>query len=383
MGRMVLQIPTRAVRRAWRIARNNPMPAIALCVALASMLFVRPDAAYLGYFDWHTLLCLWGMLAVLSALRGVGAVRRGALHLVRRFDSTRSVVLALSMVTFLGSAFLTNDVALLTFLPLSATVLSSARQERLIPFAFIMQTLAANLGGMILPFGNPQNLFLFSYFHLSLGEFVQALAIPFAASLALVVVCCLFVRPVPLTVVHVQEPACNRRRLVLYLLLFVLVVLGVLDLVPYGAAWAVTVAVLVVVDFESQRHVDYGLLLTFVCFFVFSGNLTRIPGVQGLLTDLLQGGGAFIVGVLFSQAVSNVPSAVLLAPCTTDWVGLLRGVDIGGLGTPIASLASLITLAEYARCRLGVTGAFLLRFEACNFAFLAVLVALVLLLQSF
>lgn len=377
---MTLQTATNAMRNVWQTALNNPMPTIAVFTAVASMTFVPPDSAYLGYFDWHTLLCLWAMLATLNALRGIGVFRRGAQRLVERFASARSVVLGLSVITFAGSAFLTNDLALITFLPLSISVLLSTKQERLIPFTFTMQTLAANLGGMILPFGNPQNLFLFSYYRLGLGEFVCALAIPFAASLALILICCLFVKPEPLTVARKPEKPYDRKRLALYLALFASVILGILNLVPYWVACAVAILVLLGADPKSLRQVDYGLLLTFACFFVFSGNLTRIPAVQEFLTDMLRDQGAFIVGVISSQVVSNVPSAILLAPFTSDWKGLLLGVDIGGVGTPIASLASLITISAYSRCRLGETGRFVLLFEAFNFGFLALLVTLILML---
>lgn len=375
---MTLQSATNTVRNIWQTAQSNLMPTIAFTAALISMAFVHPDSAYLGYFDWHTLLCLWAMLATLNALRGIGMFRRGAQRLVERFSSARAVVLGLSLITFAGSAFLTNDLALITFLPLSVSVLVSTKQERLIPFTFTMQTLAANLGGMILPFGNPQNLFLFSYYRLDLGEFIRALAIPFAASLALILICCLFVKPDPLTVARKPEKSYNRGRLTLYLVLFAFVILGVLNLVPYWAACGMALLVLLIVDPKSLRHVDYGLLLTFACFFVFSGNLTRIPAVQELLTGMVQNRGAFIVGVISSQVVSNVPSAILLAPFTADWKGLLLGVDIGGVGTPIASLASLITLGAYTRCHLGEKGKFVLFFEAFNFGFLALLVTLVL-----
>lgn len=380
MARMTLQTATNTLRSIWQTAQSNPMPTIAFIAALASMAVVHPDSAYLGYFDWHTLLCLWAMLATLNALRGIGLFRRGAQRLVERFSSARSVVLGLSLITFVGSAFLTNDLALITFLPLSISVLVSAKQEQLIPFTLTMQTLAANLGGMILPFGNPQNLFLFSYYHLGLGEFMHALAVPFAASLALILICCLFVKPDPLTVTCKPAKPYDRGRLTLYLALFASVILGILNLVPYWAACGAAIAVLLIADPKSVSHVDYGLLFTFACFFVFSGNLTRIPAVQELLTGMVQNRGAFIVGVISSQVVSNVPSAILLAPFTSDWEGLLLGVDIGGVGTPIASLASLITLSAYSRCQLGNTTRFVLLFEAFSFGFLAILATLVLML---
>lgn len=361
--------------------KSNPVLLVAALAAVVSAFFVTPDAAYLGYFDWHTLLCLWAMLAVLCAFRSIGVFALIARRFVQRFKTVRSVVLVLVMVTFVGSAFLTNDMALLTFLPLTSVLLSSCGQERYIPFTFIMQTLAANLGGMILPFGNPQNLYLFSYYQLGLGEFAATLLPAFTVSLVLIVGCCLFVKPVPLSLQVDEAASLPQARFALYLALFAAVILMVFELVPYVVAGFAVLAVLLVAAPQVHRKVDYALLLTFVCFFIFSGNLTRIPAVQEALSTLL-GGGAFVVGVVTSQVISNVPSAILLAPFTADWQGLLLGVDIGGLGTPVASLASLITIAELQRCLPAQTGRFLLQFEIYNFAFLAVLVVVTLVLAG-
>lgn len=358
--------------------RSQPVLAVAALAALASMLFVPPNPSYIDYFNWHTLLCLFAMLAVLNGFRQVGAFRALASLLVERFSTLRSVVLVLVLVTFFGSMFLTNDMALLTFLPLTAMVLSSCGQDKHILLVFVMQTLAANLGGMILPFGNPQNLFLFSYYGLDLGQFVSVLLAPFLASLALVVAVCLVAfKPVPLDLGVAAALSFDRGQFVALIALFAVVVSMVFDAVPNVVGAVVVACVLLVLGRgDALRRVDYALLATFACFFIFSGNLANIPAVQQALHTLLAQG-AFVLGLLASQVISNVPAAVLLAPFTSDWQGLLLGVDIGGLGTPIASLASLITLAEFNRCIPGQAGRFLLVFAVLNITFLAVLVFLV------
>ncbi|MGN0038646.1 MAG: SLC13 family permease [Coriobacteriales bacterium] len=375
-----------APQRAHRVLgwlKGQPVLLVSAAAALLSMAAVPPSPAYAGYFDRHTLLCLFSMLAVLNGLRQLGAFRILAARLVQRFASLRSVVLVMVMVTFFGSMLLTNDMALLTFLPLSAMVLSSCGHGDKILFTFVMQTLAANLGGMILPFGNPQNLFLFSHYQLGLGEFVAALLPAFTASLVLIVACCLAgAKPLRLELVgagldgHKLEPG----RFAALMALFALVIAMVFRLVPaLPGSIGVCAALLALGCGEALRRVDYALLATFCCFFVFSGNLAAVPAVQELLGHLLQGG-AFVPSLLASQLISNVPAAILLAPFTQDWSGLLLGVDIGGVGTVVASLASLITLAEYNKCLPGNTARFLAVFSAYNLAFLAVLAALTLLL---
>lgn len=369
--------------RALRWLKGQPVLLVAALAALLSMLAVPPSPAYAAYFDWHTLLCLFSMLAVLNGLRQLGAFRILAAGLVRRFASLRAVVLVLVMVTFFGSMFLTNDMALLTFLPLSALVLSSCGCQDKILFTFVMQTLAANLGGMILPFGNPQNLFLFSHYQLGLAEFMLALLPAFIAAGLMITACCLAgVRPRPLELkgASLQTHGLDARNFALLMTLFAVVIAMVFKLVPKLPGTLVVVAALLASGHgEALRRVDYALLATFACFFVFSGNLAAVPAVQELLGRVLEGG-AFVPSLLASQVISNVPAAILLAPFTQDWSGLLLGVDIGGVGTVVASLASLITMAECNSCLPGNTGRFLAVFSAYNLAFLAVLTALTLLL---
>lgn len=369
--------------RALGWLKGQPVLLVAAAAALLSMLAVPPSASYASYFDWHTLLCLFSMLAVLNALRELGALRTLAAALLKRFRTQRAVVLALVLLTFVSSMFLTNDMALLTFLPLTALILSSCGCADKILLTFVMQTLAANLGGMILPFGNPQNLFIFSHYQLGLGEFTAALLPAFIASLLMIAVCCVLGtgrQQLELQGAALQAEGFSTPKLAALLALFCLVVAMVFNLVPnLPGTVAVVVALLALGCGGALRHVDYALLATFCCFFVFSGNLAAIPAVQELLGALLQDG-AFVPALLASQIISNVPAAILLAPFTGNWAGLLLGVDIGGVGTVVASLASLITMAEYNRCMPGSTGRFLAVFSAYNFAFLAVLTTLTLLL---
>ena len=463
--------------RIARFARERTVLLVSALAALATVAFVPPDEAYLGYFDVKTLACLFGILAVVGALRGIGLFEHAARLIVARFATCRSAVAALVGSTLVLSMFATNDLALIMMLPLSAATLLKAGWERSLPFAFIMQNLAANLGGMILPFGNPQNLYLYERFSIPLGDFLSVMALPFVASVALIALCCaLFAKPEPpqpakkraaekeMTKKRATEkgaaekqsagtratenslvdegrqqtafPAsgeplqrtnvsretfgpfavssgsprqtarngegptsafeqgrgadtaaprivsARRARALGYAALLVLVIASVFRVVPYPVAVGAVVAVLGVLDRRALRTVDWGLLLTFACFFVFAGNLARIPAVEGFFSFWM-GESALLVAAGASQIISNVPAAVLLSHFADGYQALLVGVNIGGAGTLVASLASLITFNEYRLVRRGfpsrpalarvTPGAYLARFTAYNAAFLVVL----------
>lgn len=372
------------------------MLVVALAAAVASMLAVPPDGAYLGYFDWRTLGCLFCVLAVASAFRLMGAFDYVARAVVARFSRATPVALALVLVTAAVSMVATNDVALIVMLPLSAAILVRAGWVALLPAMFSLQALAANLCGMITPFGNPQNVYLYSYYHLGLGEFLGAMALPFAVALAGIGGATLLAarrfcatRRAPGSREGAAgEPALSaplrlsRRRLVLYGALLTLTVLAVLRLVPVTAVAAVVALALALVDRRALAAVDWSLLATFACFFVFAGNLARVPILVETLSALMEQGG-LLVAVGTSQIISNVPAAVLLSHFTTAWQPLLVGVNIGGAGTFVGSLASLVAIQHFASARkiypalraesAPTTAAFLGQFAALNFAFLAVL----------
>ncbi|MBP5210063.1 MAG: citrate transporter [Clostridia bacterium] len=355
------------------------MPLVAATGAIVTSAFVPPDAAWAGYFDKKTLACLFSTLAVICALRNVRFFAFLSQRIVRGVGNLRAAVLALIWITFLGSMLIANDMALLTFLPLGHGVLVAARQEKYVPFTFVMQNIAANLGGMLTPFGNPQNLYLYEKFRIPAGEFVGIMLIPFLASVTLMTLCCLWVPRTPVGDASPDAPAPPRGRTALYLALFAVAILTVFRLVPYLVCVAAVLVVLLVADRKALLRVDYRLLLTFVCFFIFAGNLSRIPAARRVLSALMEKN-TLLFSVLSCQVISNVPSAILLSQFTDDYRHLLMGVNIGGAGTLIASLASLITFRAYTARYRGRTAAYLGLFSALNFGFLAVLTVLCLFL---
>ena len=355
-------------------ARGHVVLMIALLAAIVTSIAVPPDAAWRNYFDWKTLTCLFCTLAVVGALRNILFFTMLSHSVVKLFRTTRMSILALCYITFIGSMFIANDMALLTFLPLGYYVLASTDNKRLTAFTFIMQNISANLGGMLTPFGNPQNLYLYTKFNIPTMEFMYIMLLPFAVSVAMITICCIvFVKSTPLRIGYApvkHYPV----RMTIYLLLFALSVVIVFRFVPYPIGLAVIAGTLLVMDRKALKGVDYPLLLTFTAFFVFSGNMSRIAAVREVMEWLL-GLDTLVFSTLSCQFISNVPSAILLSQFTDNYRELLVGVNIGGTGTLIASLASLITFSQYQRLHPGDTRRYLVMFTALNVLFLAVLLA--------
>lgn len=354
------------------VLKSNIVLIIAIIAAAVTCFFVPFDSEYAGYFDWRTLSCLFCTLAVVAAFKNIRFFVWLADIIVRRFKNVRNVVIALVFVTYFGSMIMANDMALVTFLPLGYFVLQSCDNKKYMAFTFIMQNIAANLGGMLTPFGNPQNLYLYSYFSIGAAEFFKIMALPFAAAFVLIFVTCFFVKPEKVVVATKKKPTPPVWRIVAYSLLFIVSVMIVFRIFPYYWGLLAVFVALLLLDFRSILKVDYGLLLTFCAFFVFSGNMARIQPVQEFFGMLMQKD-PLAFGILSCQVISNVPSAVLLSKFTTDYSKLLVAVNLGGLGTPIASLASLITLNTYRKLMPGDTKKYVLLFLALNFGFLALL----------
>jgi len=368
-----------AVMKTAHFIKRNVVLCVAAAAALITSFIVPPDAEYLGYFDFKTLTCLFCVLAVVCALKNINFFYFLAEQIVRLFKNIRMSILALVYITFVGSMLIANDMALLTFLPLGFFVLSSTGNEKYMAFTFIMQNIAANLGGMLTPFGNPQNLYLYSYFNIPAGEFVSIMLLPFIISVALITVCCVvFVGNEPLELKKGSDTKPPVKRVVLYGLLFALAIAIVFRGIPYGIGLIVIPPVLLFADRRALKMVDYPLLLTFVAFFIFSGNVSRMPAVRELF-EMLMEKSTLLFSVLSCQVISNVPTAILLSSFTENYPALLVGVNIGGAGTVIASLASLITFKEYMSHNPGKSASYLLRFSAFNFGFLAILTGVMML----
>lgn len=366
---------------------------VALILAAFSMFIVPPDRDYLGYIDFRTLAILFCLMCVMAGLQKIGVFNRIAKKLLNRAKSGSGLILTLVLLCFFFSMLITNDVALITFVPFTFIVLGMLGgefKERLLLPVVVLQTIAANLGSMLTPIGNPQNLYLYGRAGLSVGGFLL-LMLPYTAlSLALLVVFCLAQgRACPRFSRLEDEPSQENSpdgkkavyRLWLYLALFLLCLFAVGHILPWQAVFF---AVLVII-FAADRHillkVDYSLLFTFVGFFVFIGNVGRIPAFRTFLQSIIVGREVY-TAIIASQVISNVPAALLLSGFTENTAGLIVGTNLGGLGTLIASMASLISYKSVAKEAAERKGRYIALFTVANIGFLAALIFMNMLMNS-
>ena len=361
------------MRKIKEFLKKETVLCIAALCAVATMLLVPPDREYLHYIDWRVLCLLLCLMAVVAGFKSLGAFDWLTYQLLRRIKSGRVLGVTLVLLPFFCSMLVTNDVALIVFVPFTLALLESLGcGSSMIP-VIVLQTVAANLGSMATPVGNPQNLYLYAAYSLGAGEFFSVVLPLTLVSLAALTISALPVLPRALPEQRLEEARIlSARRMGIYAGLFVLCLLTVFRIVPYPVTTAVVVAALFLADKKLLKEIDFMLLLTFVCFFVVSENLGRVEAVREFLQSLLEKS-TLLTAVGASQVISNVPAAVLLSAFTEQWRELLAGVNIGGLGTPIASLASLITMKLYLRWPGAKIGRFLLVFTAANVAGLVIL----------
>lgn len=355
------------------LLRQEAVLLAAWVLAAASMVAVPPDAAYGGYIDLHTLGLLFALMGVMAACRRRGLFRTLGERLLVLARTTRQLEIILVLLCFFSAMLITNDVALITFVPFTVEILSlTGRQDRL-AFVVVLQTVAANLGSMLLPVGNPQNIYLYTKTGCSLGEFVLVM-LPYAAvSLALLLAAVCLRKNEPLGALPAKAAQSRGKpgALLVYGLLFLLCLLAVLKCLPVWAAVLCVAAALLWLDRGALAEIDYSLLLTFVGFFLFVGNMGRIPALRAWLSGILLGR-EVPVAVLLSQVISNVPATLLLSGFTQAWQPLLIGVNLGGLGTVIASMASLISYKAMAGQGKSL-GRYMACFTVVNVLFLLVL----------
>lgn len=358
--------------------KGNAVLAISLAAAVISAFIVPPSEKYLGYVDWSVIILLFCLMAVVAGFRSLGIFDVMSRALLSRTSSARGIAFILMNLCFFLSMLVTNDVALITFVPLTMGLYSGTGMSAQLIMTVVIETAAANLGSMLTPIGNPQNLFLFRYFEMSMADFFGAVGIPAAISYLLLCVSVFFVKR---GIVSQREGADSSKtgwRFWVYIVVFVMCVLSVAGLVNEYICLAVTATAAFFADKQIFLKIDYPLLATFVCFFVFVGNIGSISAVESFVAGLLNGR-ELIVSAALSQVISNVPAAAMLAGFTDNATALLRGVNIGGLGTPVASLASLISFRYYSADKDSQKGRYMMVFLAVN----AVLLGIMLLVGIF
>ncbi len=328
--------------------KTNCIFSIALVIAIVSMFFVPPDKEYLGYFEWSTLANIFLLLLVIAALSNINFFEKLARIIVKMFKNTRSIIICLIFMTYVSAIFNANDMSLLTLLPLSYIVLKYTNKLRYCAFTFIMQNIASNLGGMLVPIGNPQNLYIFSFYEMSLLEFLKIMILPTLIAFVLILIVCMFIKKDKLEFQDDYDKKINKRSLIILLVLFVLVLLSVLRVIPYWISLIVVTIAMIFVDRKAFLGVDYTIPLIFFVFFIFSGNLSRIPAITNFLTRIIDKH-TFFTAYLSCQVISNVPTAILLSKFTNNYAQLLISVNVASLGIIFSSLSGVIALKEYVK----------------------------------
>ena len=364
---------------------------VAFILAVVSMFFVPPSASYIEYIDFKVLGILLSLMIIMSALQRTGIFDRIGISLLNHTKTTRQLYLVLVLLCFFSSMLVTNDVALITFVPFAMLTLKKAQLENDIIFVLVMQTIGANLGSMLTPVGNPQNLYLYNISNTSIVDFLM-LTLPYTAiSFVLIIMAVSCRKSTSISIKLQDENSTNMNQfdkpktkdtknskhntyiIFIYSILFILGILTVCRVIPYYILLAIVVIAVIICDKKTFAYVDYSLIFTFICFFIFIGNLGNIQYIKEFLESVVKGN-EVITGVVASQAISNVPAGLMLSGFTENYSMLTIGVNIGGLGTLIASMASLISYKLYAHSYNQNKGKYFACFTIWNLVFLAILI---------
>ncbi|MFR0881402.1 MAG: SLC13 family permease [Oscillospiraceae bacterium] len=361
-----------------KFIRSEIVLFISAVLAVVSVFIIPPDREYAGYINYKTICILFALMAVMEGFKKTGVFSTVSGILLERAKGIRTVVLILVYLCFFLSMFITNDVSLITFVPLSIAVLSMAGEsvkKRLLVPVIVIQTVAANLGSMLFPMGNPQNLYLYGISGMKLWKFILLLLPYTGIAFAVITLWSVFICKNVSSEIKIPQTERNLslRQINIYSGLFVICVLSVAGIVHYIVAMVFVVAVILICDRKIFRTIDYSLLLTFIFLFVFIGNMGRVDAVDNFLKGITNGN-EFIVSVLASQIISNVPCAILLSGFTDNYQALIAGTNIGGLGTLIASMASLISFKNAAKECPEMKGRYFVYFTVSNILLLLLFV---------
>lgn len=357
-----------------KIVKAQPVLVISFLAAVISMFFILPDKEYLGYINYDTIILLFCLMVTVAGFRKIGVFENITAALLKKTGNTRRLGLIFTLCCFFFSMAVTNDVALITFVPLTLAAFSGVEDEKSKILTVVIETAAANLGSMATPIGNPQNLYIYTYYNMSLGDFFITTS-PFV--MLSLIICCLLVLLIPKNGfkaegLEKEKKDISKPKTAVYLLMLVLCLLTVFRVVPLLPCFGAITIAAVILDRSLFKKVDYALLGTFACFFVFLGNIARVEAISNFVSGILPGRELYVCAVL-SQAVSNMPAAVMLSAFTDNARGLLLGSDIGGMGTIIASMASLISFQFYRKSEGADSKKYMGIFSAIGFAMLALL----------
>ena len=388
----VIKIMVNTLMRLKICLKKDVVLTIAILLALLSSLFVHPDKQYINYIDYRTLILLFCLMSVMAGLRKIKLFDRVAATLVSRCTNEGQLIILLVVVVFFTSMIITNDVALLTFVPFTISVLNILPpnvKNRWMITLIVMETIAANLGSMLTPVGNPQNLYLYNVSGMSMGGFLLIM-LPYSVLSLVMLIIWIIIRcnskstnidrniklgDIRNTNSEIAYNSRDKRIIGMYFFLFILCIMTVVKIIPFYITFVILLVCILIFDRDTLKNVDYSLIFTFTGFFIFIGNIGRIP----VFRDFLQGfisGKEMITAVLCSQIMSNVPAALLLTGFTDNIRMLIIGTNLGGLGTLIASMASLISFKFIQREDKNVNGTYIATFTVANVVFLICLMVL-------
>ena len=371
----------RIAAKVFDFIKKETVLTVAWILAVVSAFFIPPSAEYLGYIDFRSLGILWSLMVVMEGLKEIGLFNYIGNQLLKRTKKVWQLAAVLIFLCFFLSMLITNDVALITFVPFTIYILAQIKMPELLIPVIVLQTLAANLGSMMTPIGNPQNLYLFGLSGMSIVSFVALMAPYTGATLVLLIISIFFLKnksqsiPGDLPEPPVQGEKNRKTGIWIYGILFLIALLVVLRLVPFWILCLVVLVSVFIFDKKVLISIDYALLFTFIGFFILTGNLGNIPSISRFLTEMIVGR-EVITGVVASQFISNVPAALLLSEFTTNYNSLIIGVNLGGLGTLIASMASLISYKALAHQYNEKKGRYFLMFTLMNFLYLGILLGI-------
>jgi Na+/H+ antiporter NhaD/arsenite permease-like protein len=365
----VLIQPKRKIKIKWGILKKDIVLTISLLLAAASCLIQPPRMEFINF---HVLGSLFNLMLVIKAFEQLRLLDKMAISLLNNCQNSKSVSTILILLCFFSSMFVTNDVALLTFVPL--TIVIGKKANLPVMETIILQTIAANLGSSLTPMGNPQNLFIYSYYEITPKSFfttVLVLAVLGISSLYF------YIRNLPKADLKVEMPplaAIDRKQGMIWGLVLTIIIASIFGFIHYQIAVLITLLTVLILNRKLLLKIDYLLLLTFICFFIFSGNISNSTSVQSVVTAGLNSStSVYFSSILLSQLISNVPAAIFLSSFTTDWKPLLLGVNIGGLGTIVASLASVISYKLFIQSNPNEGKNYLIKFSIYNVSCLVVL----------
>ncbi|MBO6196576.1 MAG: citrate transporter [Butyrivibrio sp.] len=360
------------------IRKIDTVLCIAWILAIISAFFVHPGKEYLGYIDFRSLGILWGLMVIIQGFKENSVFDRIAGFLLSKVTKSWQLSAMLIFMCFFGSMLITNDVALITFVPFALMILHDCEREDMMIPTVVLQTVAANLGSMLTPIGNPQNLYLYGLTDMSLGTFILIM-LPFSLVSAVLLVLGLLIIPGREKSLSKNDRSSitghfgSKRQIIIYAVLFAIALLTVVRILPWYVFAIIVLVIVGGMDYKILFRADYILLLTFIGFFIFTGNMGRIEVISSFLQEVLIGR-EFGISVALSQIISNVPATLMLSGFTINYKSLLIGVNVGGLGTLIASMASLISYKAYSKEYQEKSGKYLLVFTAVNVVFLIALV---------